>query len=56
MLVYELRECVFQWFTGVLYEKEQIIVANDAEIPKLQAQVEHWEAAAKGSQGEVIGE
>ena len=56
MLVYDLRECVFQWFTGALYEKEQSIVAYDAEFAKLQAQVEQWEAAAKGSQGKVVGQ
>ena len=55
MLVYDLRGWVFQWFTGALYEKEQSIVAYDAEFAKLQAQVEQWEAAAKGSQGKVIG-
>ena len=55
MLVYDLRECLFQWFTEALYEKEQCIVAYGAEFAKLQAQVEQWEVTAKESQGKVIG-
>ena len=59
MLVYDLRgrdlrQYIFQWFTEALYEKEQSIVAYDAEVAKLRAQVEQWESAAKGSQGKVI--
>ena len=54
MLVCDSRGCVFQWFTGALYEKEQSIVAYDPEVAKLQAQMEQWEAAAKESQGKVI--
>ena len=54
MPVNDLRECVFQWFTGALYEKEQSIVAYDAEFSKLRAQLEEWKSIAKGSQGKVI--
>ena len=59
--MFELHACVglervyFQWFTEALYEKKQSIVAYDAQFAKLQAQVEQWEAAAKKSQGKVIG-
>ena len=54
MLVYDLREYVFQWLTEALYEKKQSIVAYDAQFAKLQAQVEQWQSAAKGSQGKFI--
>ena len=45
----------FERFTEALYEKKQGTMAYDPEVAKLQAQVEQWEAAAKGSQGKVIG-
>ena len=56
MLVYDLRECLFQWFTKALYEKEQRVMAYDADFAKLQAQVEEWEATAKESQDKLIGQ
>ena len=54
MLLNDLRECAFQWFTEALFEKKQSIMVYDVEFAKLQAQVEQWEVAAKGSQGKVI--
>ena len=54
MLVYDLRECIFLCFAEALYEKKQRTMAYGPEVAKLQAQVEQWEAAAKGSQGKVI--
>ena len=56
MLVQDQKECIFQWFTEALYEKKQTIVPYDAQFANLHAQVEQWEAAAKKSQGKVIGQ
>ena len=55
LCMYDLRECVFQWFTEALCEKEQSMVAYDAKFAQLQVQVEQWKATAKESQGKVIG-
>ena len=66
MFVHDLRQCIFtNVLTEALYEKKQGIVTYDAEVAKLQAQMEkmesatvekdtNYEAIVKKSEGEVM--
>ena len=66
MFLYDLRQCIStNVLTEALYEKKQSIETYDAEVAKLQAQVEkvesafaekvaQYEAIIKKSEGEVI--
>ena len=53
MLVYDLRDCIFQFSPEALYEKKQSIVTSDADFTNQQAQVETLDSASKGSEGEM---
>ena len=68
ILVYDSRQCIFQWLIEVLYEKKQRIMTYDAKFVYLQAQVEklesasaekdtciaEYEAMVKGSGGDIF--
>ena len=68
ILFYDLRECIFQCFTKVLYENEESIMTYGAKLATLQAQVEglesvsaekdasiaEYEARVKGSEGKCF--
>ena len=56
MLVYDMRDCIFQCSAEALYEKKQSMVTSDADFASLQTQVEKLDSAFKGSEGEMKGD